>query len=95
MEIKRCKKVSFADEKFAQTYIDKLHKTSNRRLIPVRSYLCEKCLLWHLTSIESRENMQLVHKDRQINNLKSKIIHLQNENQTLKLKLEKWKQENA
>lgn len=81
----KCKKVSFADEKFAQIYIDKLQKTSNRRLIPVRAYLCEKCLLWHLTSIESRENMQLVYKERQINNLKAKVIHLQNENEILKL----------
>lgn len=50
-----CKKVSFIDEKFADEYITKLHKTSKRKLVPVRAYLCEKCLTWHLTSIKSSE----------------------------------------
>ena len=85
----KCNKVYFSDEKNAQLYIDKLNKTSCRSIKPVRAYLCDKCLNWHLTSIESRENMQLVYKERQINNLKAKIIHLQNENEILKLKLEK------
>jgi hypothetical protein len=75
----KCKKVSFVDEKFAKVYIEKLHKTSKRALKPVNSYLCHKCLLWHLTSIESKENMQLIYKERQINNLKAKIISLKSE----------------
>lgn len=84
----KCKKTHFADEKQAQFYIDKLKTTSNRSIKPIRAYLCEKCLNWHLTSIESRENMQLIYKERQITNLKAKISHLQNENETLKMKLE-------
>lgn len=79
-----CKKVSFATEAFAEYYIDKLKKTSTRTVKPVRAYLCENCLAWHLTSIESKDNMQLVYKDRQIVNLKSKIAHLQLEIANLK-----------
>jgi hypothetical protein len=47
-----CKKVSFCDERYADEYISKLNKTSKRKLKPVRSYLCDKCLTWHITSIE-------------------------------------------
>lgn len=85
-----CNKVRFIDEKFALKYIDKLNKTSCRERKPVRAYLCEKCLCWHLTSIESKENREIVYLGRQINNLKAKILHLQNENGHLKLKLEKY-----
>jgi hypothetical protein len=81
--MKGCTKVYFADEKNANSYIDKLHKTSDRTLKPVRAYLCEKCLNWHLTSIESHENMQLIYKERQINNLKAKILHLEKEIENL------------
>lgn len=84
-----CKKVNFINEAFALTYIEKLHKTSVRRLIPVRAYLCEKCLAWHLTSIQSKENMDKVYLERQIANLKSKVEHLKNENEILKQKLER------
>ncbi len=45
-----CKKVSFADEKQALFYIEKLNKTSNRKSVPQRTYLCHKCSNWHLTS---------------------------------------------
>ena len=45
-----CKKVSFSDEKQAQIHIDKLAKTSRRGKIPIRSYKCQKCECFHLTS---------------------------------------------
>jgi hypothetical protein len=88
-----CHKVCFANEKFAIEYIDKLQKTSFRDKKPVNAYLCEKCLSWHLTSIESKEVREITYLGRQINNLKSKIIHLQGENELLKLKLAKLKEE--
>lgn len=49
-----CKKTYFSDEKQAQIYIDKLCKTSKRKSVPVRSYLCSKCSCWHLTSKEDK-----------------------------------------
>lgn len=84
-----CFKTSFVNEDFALQYIDKLKKTSKRKRKPVEAYLCDKCLTWHLTSIESQEAVTGKYKDRQINNLKSKIIHLESEVKRLNLKLEK------
>jgi len=79
-----CKKVKFVNEASAEMYIKKLKGTSVRAKKPVRAYLCEKCLSWHLTSIEAKENMQLVYANREINNLKAKVLHLQNESTGLK-----------
>ncbi len=45
-----CVKASFARKVDADWMIDKLVKTSKRARIPVRSYLCPKCHLWHITS---------------------------------------------
>jgi len=81
-----CKKVSFANEFFANAYIEKLQKTSARKLKPIRAYLCENCLNWHLTSIIGFEQERYNNLERQINNLKSKIEHLENENRGLKSK---------
>ena len=45
-----CKKVYFGTQKDADEYIEKLQKTSKRDKVPVHSYLCERCMCWHLTS---------------------------------------------
>ena len=74
--MEKCKKVSFADEKNALMYLEKLKKTSTRERKPVNTYLCEKCLAWHLTSIELKEVTEIKYLKRQIENLKSKITHL-------------------
>lgn len=76
-----CKKVSFADEKQALGYIGKLLKTSIRERKPVNTYLCEHCLNWHLTSIELKEVKEIKYLKRQIENLKSKIAHLEKQKQ--------------
>lgn len=47
-----CKKVSFATEADADFYINKLKKTSSRKVVPTRAYLCEECLNWHLTHVQ-------------------------------------------
>lgn len=54
-----CRKASFSSEYFADEYILKLEKTSTRKRKPVRSYLCTKCLNWHLTSIKDAELSEL------------------------------------
>jgi len=82
-----CKKTYFIDEKNALFYIDKLKRTSCREKIPVSAYLCTKCMNWHLTSIalvDHKSNMQIVYLKREIDNLKAKILELQNENKSLK-----------
>jgi len=78
-----CKKVSFLNEKFALEYIAKLKKTSYRDIKPVNTYLCPKCLTWHITSIESKEVKEVKYLKRQIENLKTKIIQLQNKSEKI------------
>jgi hypothetical protein len=78
----RCSKVAFANESSALFYIAKLKKTSHREIKPVNTYLCEKCLTWHLTSIESKEVKEVKYLKRQIENLKAKLLKLQNETQS-------------
>ena len=46
----KCTKVKFSDEANALFYLDKLKRTSKRKVFPQSAYLCEKCLSWHLTS---------------------------------------------
>ena len=44
-----CKKTSYSTENFANEDLKRL-QTSKRNNIPTRSYLCDKCNTWHLTS---------------------------------------------
>lgn len=53
METTECKKVKFATEEFALFYVDKLQKTSIRDKKPIKAYLCQHCVSWHLSSKES------------------------------------------
>ena len=55
-----CKKTSFADEKTANYYLDKLKKSSRRAKVPVYAYLCTKCFAWHLTSWEQPDVLQMI-----------------------------------
>jgi hypothetical protein len=72
--------VYFANEEYALIYLDKLKKTSKRSVVPHRTYLCEKCLSWHLTSKKTIDELR-------IERLLSKIKHSENlEKHILKLK---------
>ena len=62
---KYCKKVSFATQEYADAYITKLQKTSQREKVPVASYLCTKCNCWHLTSWQQPDIDKLM---REVNN---------------------------
>ena len=57
---KYCKKVSFSTQEYAESYIEKLHKTSKREKTPVNSYLCTRCNCWHLTSWQSPDIEKLM-----------------------------------
>lgn len=76
----KCTKTAFADEKSANHCINKIKRTSTDEVKPVSAYFCQKCLNWHITSIERKEVRLLIEKDRQVNNLKAKIDVLQAEN---------------
>ena len=60
-----CKKVSFGTKQYADAYITKLQKTSQREKVPVASYLCPRCNCWHLTSWATPDIEKLM---REVNN---------------------------
>lgn len=44
-----CQKVRYSSKEFADADIERIKNISDRKKIPLRSYLC-KCGAWHLTS---------------------------------------------
>lgn len=73
-----CKKTSFSSEKSAMEYVDILQKTSQRKVVPHRAYLCEKCISWHLTSLKTREESVNGITINEYSDLLKKIKNLEN-----------------
>lgn len=78
-----CKKSSFIDEKQALLFIEKKNKTSIRDIVPKRAYLCDKCLKWHITSLE---NIDVFEENKE---LKKQIKELTYNNLVLETRLKK------
>ena len=76
---KHCKKASFASEAVAVYYIDKLKRTSEREIKPVRAYLCPECFTWHLTSIKNTTDFDISRQEKEIERLKKKCGNYQQE----------------
>jgi hypothetical protein len=78
-----CAKVRYANEKYANEALKKIRATSSRSKIPTRSYLCNRCKAWHLTSETktfsqvNEENLalreQLIEQIQENINLKAEI----------------------
>lgn len=45
-----CRKSKYRTEQDAIFALNKIKESSNRKCIPIRTYLCGKCHCWHLTS---------------------------------------------
>ena len=71
-----CNKTSFATEDDAGYYIDKLSKTSKRKDVPVRAYLCTRCHCWHLTKKSEFANKEVSDLKLEIRNLKLEVERL-------------------
>jgi len=80
----RCNKVSFGSQKFADEHIKRLQLKSDRDNIPVRSYKCPKCGLWHLTSKAYFTQQQYDELIIKISKLEKIITDLQRQNKELK-----------
>lgn len=86
-----CTKTKYASQSMADFDINKISKKSNRGTIPIRSYLCQRCGSWHLTS---RKDF-----NEEIKLLNDQILELKKENESLRqindmLKINKNKLEN-
>lgn len=75
-----CSKTSFATEKDASFFIDKLSRTSTRDTKPIRAYFCNKCTCWHLTSRHSFESKAITEYKIRISELEKEISQLKSEN---------------
>lgn len=73
-------KVKFATEKDALFSLDKITKTSKRKVIPIRAYHCE-CGKWHLTSKTDKFS-------EQVTPFKERIEELELETKSLKQTIE-------
>jgi len=80
MNERKCGKVSFGTEKDALFYIDKLQRTSERELVPIRAYLCQYCTNWHLTKVVDKTTGNI------IDGLNKRILELKQEIWKLKAK---------
>lgn len=85
-----CTKVKFANEKFALEWIDKINKTSHRRIRPIRAYLCYNCGAWHLTSKISGEETLNQKQKAKIKELESVIKEKDFEIQQLKTEIKNY-----
>ena len=86
-EFKKCKKAIFRTQSDADEFIDKINRTSNRKVKPLRSYMCEECLNWHTSSSldyfdiglkKAKENLReaqsiIRDKDKEIERIKSEF----------------------
>jgi len=88
-----CNKVCFCDEEAALFYIDKLQKTSKRKRIPVRAYLCDKCLTWHITSTKCYSYDSIKKLEGKVKRKENHINELNKINRNLKEKVENMTEE--
>lgn len=84
-----CPKTSFATEQYAKDYIQKLKHTSVRQKRPTRTYLCDKCLNWHLTSLSEHQTDVLRKYKEAIKEKNLLISKLQHENREIRGKYNK------
>ena len=78
-------------EKFANEQIKEIKLKSSKSKVPVRSYYCDECKLWHLTSSPKRlPKFEKVPKEMQIiENQKKTIEDLRGQIKVLKLAITK------
>lgn len=79
-----CKKVSYRSKEFADADVERLQRTSKRRKVPLRSYFCPKCGLYHLTAQTDRADGIILAYRQRIKSLSEEISELKKENKILK-----------
>ena len=66
-----CGKSCYDSKKQAITVINYIRRNKNRKKFPVRSYFCNKCNAWHITSEEKEKEITFTFRIPEDN----KIIH--------------------
>ena len=47
-----CNKVKYLSKEIANSHIKWISKNTKSKKVPIRSYQCDKCTAWHVTSME-------------------------------------------
>ena len=69
-----CKKSAFRDEVAADLFIASLHKkTKVRARMPKRSYYCDKCGFWHITSKADRQQGRITYLESELKRVKAEL----------------------
>lgn len=50
-----CRKVKYISKKVANSHIEWISKNTKGDKVPIRSYQCDKCTAWHVTSMQKFE----------------------------------------
>jgi len=80
---KECHKTKYANEAEANKDVERIKKTSTRSSVPIRSYYCQSCSGWHLTSKEPHLVTKIKEATKEIDSLKAEIKRLTSETKTL------------
>ena len=69
-----CKKTKFASREIADSHVKKFNESIRKReTTPIRSYLCEKCNCWHVTSKDTIKDALLKEAKNEILALNRKV----------------------
>lgn len=80
-----CMKVQYTSEKFALDDIARIRSQSNRSRVPMRTYYCDKCNFWHLTSQSDVVSERLAA-------LEALVTKLEDENKQLRKDCDRYRQ---
>lgn len=83
MDNKECHKTKYANESEANKDVERIRKTSTRSNVPIRSYFCQICSGWHLTSKEPHIVAKLKEVSKEADILKAENKRLLAEHKTL------------
>lgn len=59
-----CSKVSYSSEQFAKADLKRIESKNRKcnftKKFPIRTYKCDKCNTWHLTSLSDKKDQEIV-----------------------------------
>lgn len=84
-----CTKTKYLNKDIADQEVKRIKGMSTRKVIPCRSYLCEKCGTWHLTSKDDKNSLLILKLQEKVREQKDQINIL---NQRLAMKNEQIKE---
>lgn len=80
----QCRKTAYHSEQFALKDIERIANSSKRETKPIRTYLCKRCNLWHLSSQKEFKDEIIIRLQNELDQKNKEIKLLIEENELLK-----------